>query len=383
MSGDSSGVLAGVRVVEIGQVLAGPYAGAILADLGAEVIKVEKPGGGDDARQMGPAFRHGDSLTFHEVNRGKRSVVLDLRSAAGMEALHALLARSDVLVHNLRPGVADALGLAPEATVARHPRLVYCAITAFGHVGPRRMQPGYEPLLQAFSGLCTVSGEEDSPPTRLGASVVDFGTAMWTVIGALAALKRRETTGRGGVVNASLFETALTWAGQRLDAWVNERRMLPRSATGHPNLVPYQAFPAADGPMMICAGNDRLFAKLAAALDRPGWATDPRYHTNRARLAHRAELLGEIAALTATRPRAEWLARFAEAGIPSGPLNTIPEVAEDPQTSAIGLLQPVPGEDFRLLGLPLSFDGTRPPIRAAAPRLGQHNAEEGVPPAGA
>jgi formyl-CoA transferase len=363
-------ILAGIRVVEIGQVLAGPFAGAILADLGAEVVKVEKPGGGDDARTMGPAFRHGDSLTFHEVNRGKSSVVLDLRDAEGIAALHALLADADILIHNLRPGVPDELGIGPETMTARHPRLIYCAMSAFGHVGPLRLRPGYEPLLQAFAGLCSINGAPEGPMARIGASVVDLGTGMWTVIGALAALQRRERTGRGGVINTSLFETALTWAGQRFNAYVNEGRIPERLATGHANLVPYQAFDAADAPLMICCGNDRLFARLAEALGRPDWATDPRFARNRDRLANRAEIVAQIGAVLATATRAEWLGKLTVAGIPNGPMNTIAEVAAEAQTAAIGLMQKVPGEDFSLLGLPISFDGERPAIRAGAPRLG-------------
>ena len=363
-------ILAGIRVVEIGQVLAGPFAGAILADLDAEVVKVEKPGGGDDARNMGPAFRHGDSLTFHEVNRGKSSVVLDLRQADGVAALHALLNDADILVHNMRPGVPEQLGIDPEAVTARHPRLIYCAMSAFGHVGPLSMRPGYEPLLQAFAGLCSINGAPEGPMARIGASVVDLGTGMWTVIGALAALQRRERTGRGGVVNTSLFETALTWAGQRFNAYVNEGRIPERSATGHANLVPYQAFETADAPLMICCGNDRLFARLAEALGRPDWATDPRFASNRGRLANRTEMVAQIGAALAAAPRAEWMAKLTAAAIPNGPMNTIAEVAAEAQTAAIGLLQKVPGEDFSLLGLPISFDGERPAIRAGAPRLG-------------
>jgi formyl-CoA transferase len=362
-------ILEGIRVVELGQVLAGPFAAAILADLGAEVIKVEKPGG-DDARHMGKAFRHGDSLTFHEVNRGKRSVVLDLRTEAGREALHALLTEADIMVHNLRAGVPEQLGIGAEAVTARHPRLIYCAMSAFGHVGPLKDRPGYEPLLQAFAGLCAINGDPAGPPARMGASVVDMGTGMWTVIGALAALQRRARTGRGGVINTSLFETALVWAGQRLNSHLNGLEVAPRTATGHPNLVPYRAFDTADGPLMICAGNDRLFARLAAVLGEPGWAGDPRFAGNRQRLENRAEIEGLIGRALARRPRAAWSALLTEAGVPNGPLNTIPEVAAEPQTEAIGLAQAVPGEDFRLLGLPISFEGERPAIRSGAPRLG-------------
>ena len=364
--------LAGVKVVEIGQVLSGPFAGAILGDLGADVIKVEKPEGGDDARQMGIAFRHGDALNFHEFNRGKRSVALDLKTAAGREALHALLAEADILVHNMRPGAPEALGLGPAETTARHPRLIYCNMGAFGHRGPLKDRPGYEPLLQAFGGLAAITGEPDGPPVRMGASVVDQGTGMWTVIGALSALQQRARTGRGCVVDTSLFETAFLWAGQKISAYVNQGRLPERHASGHPGFVPYEAFATADGPLLVCCGNDRLFAKLAVELGHPEWAADPRFTSNRQRLAHKADCLALVAGALAARPRAEWLERLVAAGVPCAPINSIPELLEEPQAQAIGRLATPPGEDFRVIALPLSFDGERPQPRAGAPRLDQH-----------
>jgi len=365
--------LAGIRVVEIGQVLSGPFAGAILADLGAEVIKVEKPTGGDDARQMGPAFRRGDALNFHEFNRGKRSVALDLKTPDGVEALHALLAEADILVHNMRPGVPEALGLGPEATTARHPRLIYCAMGAFGHRGPLKDRPGYEPLLQAFGGLSSITGEPGGPPVRMGASVVDQGTGMWTVIGALAALQQRHRTGRGCVVNTSLLETAFLWAGQKISAYVNQGKEPERHASGHPDFVPYEAFDAADGPFLICCGNDRLFRKLAEEVGNPGWPDDPRFATNRQRLVNKDALLGPLRAVLRTRPRREWLDRLVAAGVPCAPINTVPELLDEPQSQAMGMLVTPPGEDFPLVALPLSFDGERPHPRAGAPRLGEHD----------
>jgi formyl-CoA transferase len=369
------GVLDGVRVVELGQVLAGPFAGAIFADLGADVIKVEKPDGGDDARRMGPDFRHGDALNFHEFNRGKKSVTLDLKSPEGVAVLHGLLADADIMLHNLRPGAADALGIGAQAVTARHPHLIYCEMSAFGHIGPERLRPGYEPLLQAFGGLSSITGEPDGPPVRMGASVVDQGTGLWTVLGALAMLERRHRTGQGGVVNTSLFETALLWAGQKISAYVNMGKLPERHASGHPNLTPYEAFDAADGPVLVCCGNDRLFAKFAAELGHVEWASDERFSTNRARLKHKPLLLPMIAALMRITPRAEWLERLARIGVPCAPVNNIPEVLAEPQTQALGMVQPVPGEDFSLVAMPLSFNGERPRMAGPAPRLGAHNKE--------
>lgn len=373
-------ILEGIRVLELGQVLAGPFAGAILADLGAEVVKLERVEGGDDARHMGPAFRHGDAHNFHIFNRGKQSVAINLKSTEGLVDFERLVADTDILIHNLRPGVTVDLGIDGPTLCQRHPRLIYCEISAFGHTGPMRMQPGYEPLIQAFSGLSSINGGPDDPPMRTGASVCDQGSGMWTVIGALALLQRRHATGKGGIVGTSLLETALVWTGQKSDAYANEGRLPDRHRSGHPGFVPYESFSTADAPLLICCGNDRLFAKLAQVLGRPDWATDARYATNRARLQHKAALLAELEPLLQQQTRAEWLARFTAMGVPCAPVHTVPEAIEHPQVKALNMFQPVPGEDFRLTGLPLSIDGQRPAHRSVAPRLGQHNADHGVAP---
>ena len=373
------GVLAGVRVLELGQVLAGPFAGAIFADLGAEVVKVERVEGGDDARAMGPAFRHGDALNFHIFNRGKQSVALDLKSADGLAAFERLVGEADIFIHNLRPGVPAKLGIDGASLCARHPRLIYCEISAFGSTGPMAMQPGYEPLVQAFSGLSSINGGPDDPPMRSGASMCDQGSGMWAVIGALALLQRRQQTGRGGILQTSLLETALVWNGQKADAYVNEGRLPLRDRSGHPGFVPYEAFDTQDAPLLICCGNDRLFAKLATELGRPDWLADERFASNRARLAHKAELLAQLQPLLRARPRAEWAARFEAAGVPCAPIHSVPEALAHPQVRALGILAPIAGEDFSLTALPLSIDGQRPLPHAGAPRLGADNAAHGLP----
>ncbi len=366
-------MLQGIRVLELGQVLSAPFAGAIMGDLGAEVLKIERVEGGDDARRMGPDFRHGDALTFHMFNRNKQSVALDLKSAEGLAAFETLAASADILIHNLRPGVPEALGIAGPALTARHPHLIYCAISAFGHIGPMANRPGYEPLIQAYSGLSSCNGGPDDPPMRLGVAVCDQGTGMWVVIGALAALQRRQATGKGCIITASLLETALVWAAQRGDMRVNQGSMPPKHRSGHPALVPYEAFDAADGPFIICCGNDRLFAKLATALGKPEWAEDPRFATNRARLTNKTTLTVLMTEILRLVPRAQWIERLEAVGVPAAPINTLPEALAEPQAQALGILQDVPGEDYRLTGSPLSFDGVRPAIRNAAPRLGDGN----------
>jgi crotonobetainyl-CoA:carnitine CoA-transferase CaiB-like acyl-CoA transferase len=363
-------ILEGVRVLELGQVLAGPFAGAILSDLGADVVKLERTEGGDDARHMGPAFRHGDALNFHVFNRGKKSVAIDLKSAEGMEVFGRLAADADILIHNLRPGVTRSMNIDGLTLCARYPRLIYCEISAFGHTGPLSMQPGYEPLIQAFSGLSSINGGPDDPPMRTGASVCDQGTGMWAVIGALALLQRRHLTGKGGVVSTSLLETALVWTGQKADAYANEGRLPERHRSGHPGFVPYESFETADAPLLICCGNDRLFAKFAHELGRGDWTADERFASNRLRLTHKAALFEQIVPLLRTQTRAQWMARFTAAGVPCAPVHTVPEAIAHPQVEALGMLQAVPGEDFRLTALPMSIDGVRPAHRAVAPRLG-------------
>jgi formyl-CoA transferase len=365
-----SGVLSGLRVLELGQVLAGPFAGSIFADLGAEVLKVERVEGGDDGRRMGVPFHGDDSLIFQVFNRGKKSLAIDLKSETGIAALHDLAATADILVHNLRPGAAEALGIGAASMCERHPRLIYCEMSAFGHVGPERMRPGYEPLLQAYSGLSSINGGPDDPPIRMGASICDQGTGMWAVIGALSLLHRRQATGRGGVVNVSLLETGLSWAAQKIDALMNQNQKPQRHRSGHPDFVPYEAFEAQDGPFLICVGNDRLFARLCGMFGTKQWLEDPRYRDNRARLRNRDALAAEMNALLATRPRAEWLERLEAAGVPCAPIHTLAEAVAQPQVQALGIFQTVPGEAFTLTAMPISFDGERPQVSGPAPKLG-------------
>jgi crotonobetainyl-CoA:carnitine CoA-transferase CaiB-like acyl-CoA transferase len=365
-----------LNVIEIGQVLAGPYAGAILADLGATVIKIEKPDGGDDGRRMGKPFLDDDSLTFHEFNRGKRSVVLDLKSADGIGALHALADRSDVLIHNLRPDVPETLGIDPEHFCERHPRLIYCEMSGFGQHGPMRLDPAFEPLVQAISGMITINGDPAGPPSRLPISAVDMGTGMWTVIGLLAALRRREATGRGCVVRTSLFATALGWLSQRINTLVNEGVELPREAmSGHSGLVPYQSFSAADGDVFICVGNDRLFSKLCSTLGHPEWIVDPAFATNRARLTNREHLVPMIAAILSEQSRDYWCAHLGAAGVPCAPVNTLPEALALEQFTASEMLSPPLGNGaMQIVGIPLSFDGVHRHPQGIAPKLGADNA---------
>ena len=367
--------LKGIRVIEIAQNLAGPYCAQILAQLGADVIKVERREGGDDTRGWGPPFLDGAGTSFHAVNLGKRSVAVDLKNAAEVARLLPLIDQADVLVQNLRPGSMDALGLDAATLTARNPKLIYCSLGALGSVGPLKDRPGFDPMVQAFSGMMMMSGQEGGPPVRMGTQVLDHGTAMWAAMGVLAALVRRSVTGRGGAVDTSLFETALGWWTIFYAGYAVSGEVARRHPTGSEKLIVFQGFEARNGPIVIAAGNDRLFAKLAVALGREDWAKDPRFARNAGRYEHRAEILAEVARIVATRSKGEWIDILEAAGVPCAPVNTLPEVLAEPQTEAVGMLQQVPGLDLRLMGLPIMLDGARPPISRRAPQLGEHTRE--------
>jgi crotonobetainyl-CoA:carnitine CoA-transferase CaiB-like acyl-CoA transferase len=372
---ETSMPLSGVKVVEVGLNLAGPFAGEILAGLGADVIKIERPQGGDDARGWGPPFVQGASMSFHSVNRNKRSVTIDFKDAAAMAQLHRLVAEGDIFIQNLRPGVADELGLGPSALLVLNPRLIYCSIAAFGHQGPLRLKPGYEILLQAFAGLMSMTGEENGPPLRMGTAVVDCGTGMWTAIAALAALRQRDHTGRGCVIETSLFETALFWLSNTFAQYSVSGKVPERHPTGSPRQVAFGAFETKNGPLIIAVANDRLFAKLARVLNRAEWADDPRFRTNADRLAHKDFLLGEIRAVLRQATKEDWMERLEAAGVPCAPILTVPEVLAQPQTEALGIVHAVPETEGKMLSLPMSFDGKRSTLMRRAPRLGEHDKE--------
>ena len=369
-------MLDGIRVIELGANLAGPVAGEILAHLGADVLKVERPEG-DDARGWGPPFWKGTSPGFLAVNANKRSITVDLKDEDAVAGLIGLIGEADVLIQNMRPGSLDALGLGAETLTKKFPKLVYCSVWAFGATGPLKLKPGYEPLLQAFSGLMMVNGGEGDPPTRVGVSILDYGTGMWTAIGALAGLVQRAATGKGCIVDSSLFETGLAWLKGFHVSYQSSGQMPERHRTGSNRVVPFEAFETATGSIIIAAGNDRLFVKLAQVVGHPEWTSDPRYATNGARVSHKDALIDAIAAIIRTRTKGEWLDALEAEGVPCGVINALPEAAAHPQAQALGIVQPVPGdEDLTLIALPLSFNGQRPTIRRAPPKkIGEHDHE--------
>jgi crotonobetainyl-CoA:carnitine CoA-transferase CaiB-like acyl-CoA transferase len=363
--------LDGVRVVDLTSSLAGPTCTEILGALGADVVKVEHPGRGDEARDWGPRFFDGGSVMFFAANASKRSLALDVKDPRGVEALLRLVDRADVFVESLRAGTAERLGLGSGALRARNGRLVYCSVRAFGRGGPLAGAPGYDPLMQAFAGIVSITGEPDRPGVRVGASLVDIGTGVWAALGILAALHERARTGRGREVDVALFETALSLVGYQLTDALRTGVASGRFGTAFPLIVPYEVFPTADGELMIAAANDRLFARLCAEIGRPELAEDPRFRTNPARIANRAELIPLIRAELAKRPSAHWLEALAE--IPVAPVQDMAEVAAHEQTRATGILQALDG--IETVAEPLLVDGERVAHRAPPPLLGQHSAE--------
>ncbi|MBK1657180.1 CaiB/BaiF CoA transferase family protein [Paracraurococcus ruber] len=370
--------LQGIKVLEIGQNLAGPYASEILGMLGAEVVKIERPEG-DDARGWGPPFHAGIACSFHAVNRNKRSVVLDLKDKAAQAWLRSFITTQDIFVQNMRPGSLDAFGLGAEALRALNPRLIHCSLHAFGAKGPMALKPGYEPIVQAFAGMFSVNGLAEAPPARVGMQVLDLGTGVWAALGCLAALQRRHHTGEGCTVDTSLFETGLGWMAQHVAGFNESGRQPPRHRTGNPKLIVFQAFDTADGEIVVAAANDRLFAKFAGVLGHPEWGADPRFRTNADRIAHREILLPLLEGAMRERTSEEWSAALEAAGIPCSPIHDLAAVAAHPQTRALGIMQPMPGYALEGIALPVSFDGERPPVKSGAPALGNANAELGAP----
>ena len=365
--------LSGIKVVEIAQNISGPFAAEILASLGADVVKVERPEG-DDARAWGAKLTPDASHLFHTFNCNKRGVAVDLRDPAAIAWLKAYASECDVVVQNLRPGVVEELGLDAAVLMKANPRLVYCSVGAYGNKGPMKLQPGYEPIVQAFSGIFSVNGAPESPPARVGLQALDMGTGMWTALGCIAALYRRQITGRGCVVDSSLFETALAWLSLSLGNYKTTGTLPTRHRSGSPRIIIFRSFETKDGEIVVAAANDRLFAKFAVAVGRAEWNADARYKTNALRLEHQAVLMPQIEALMRTRGSAEWTTCLESAGIPCAPINTLADVAKEPQTAAVEMLQAIPGLG-EFVRMPLSFDGERPAIQRPAPRIGQHNAE--------
>jgi len=364
--------LAGIRVCDVTQNLAGPFCAQILADLGATVIKVEPPGG-DLGRAWGPPFWGDDSTLFLSSNRGKQSVVVGLKDTDGMAVLRRLATSCDIFVQASRPSAARRLGIDYESVRGWRDDVIHLSVSAYGPDGPMSDQPGYDPLMQAYAGIMSVTGQPGGPPTRVGGSVVDFGTGMWAVIAILAALRTRDATGQGAALDASLMDTSLGWVSYHLMGYMATGVTPGPMGSGLGSIAPYRAFRTADGHVMIAAGNDGIFGRLCTALDAAGLADDPRFATNADRVRHRADLDPLIEALT-ERLSTERLLQLAQAhGIPASAIRNIAEVVDDAQVAASDMIPSVahPGIDgYRDVSLPIQMNGSRPRAEGVPPAAG-------------
>jgi len=374
---DSSAPLAGIRVCDLTQNLAGPFCGQILADLGATVIKVEPPAG-DPGRGWGPPFWGVDSTLFLSANRGKRSIVLDLKRPAGMAVLRRLVESCDVFLQALRPAAAENLGVDYESIRAWRDDVIHLSISAYGTDGPLRDQPGYDPLMQAFAGIMSVTGHPGGAPTRVGGSVVDFGTGMWSAIAILGALRTRDSTGEGARLDTSLMDTSLAWISYHMMGYMACGDAPGPMGSGLASIVPYRAFRTSDGHVMIATGNDAIFVRLCEVLELESLARDPRFATNPDRVAHRLELDKLVEARTSELSTRELLARARSHSVPASAIQSIDEVVAHDQVATSGMIEAYPhdrADDYRDVSLPLKIDGRRPRRDAPPPLVGEHSAE--------
>ena len=368
--------LEGLRVVELARVLAGPWCGQLLADLGAEVVKVERPGAGDDTRHWGPPFVTGadganlGAAYYHSCNRGKRSVAIDIATAQGQAEVRALLADADVVIENYKVGGLVKYGLDPARLRADFPRLIVCSITGFGQTGPYAHRAGYDFIVQAMSGFMSLTGEPDGAPQKAGIAYADIFTGMYATVAILAALRRRDVTGAGAHVDMALLDAQVAVLANQAANYLASGVAPKRMGNGHANVVPYQAFATADGQLVVAVGNDGQYRKLCAILGEPQWGDDPRFATNAARLANRAELIPLLAAKIATWEGQPLSLALEAEGVPAGPINDLAGVFADPQVIARGMRFRPEGASIDGVASPIVIDGERMVAATAAPPLG-------------
>jgi crotonobetainyl-CoA:carnitine CoA-transferase CaiB-like acyl-CoA transferase len=367
------GPLDGLIVADFSRVLAGPYASMLLGDLGADVIKVERPGGGDDTRAWGPPWRDGVSTYYLGLNRNKRSIALDLADPSGRDLARRLGERADVLLESFRPGLMASWGLDGDTLRAVNPRLVSCSVTAFGSGERAAGLPGYDFLLQAMGGLMSITGEPDGRPLKVGAALIDLVCGLLAANGIQAALTERERTGRGRHVEVSLMDSALASLLNQGSAWVAGGTVPQRRGNRHPSIVPYETYATADRPIALAVGNDRLFGRLCEALGLPELAADERFATNSARVAHADELAELLEGVLRTRSAGEWFDVLRAAAVPAGPINDVAEAFA--LAESLGMQAVAEAGGYPLPAPPLRLDGERPPVRLPPPRLDEHGAE--------
>ncbi len=383
------GALDGLRVLDLSRVLAGPWCSQLLADLGADVVKVERPGSGDDTRAWGPPWlpredgsASAESAYFLSANRNKRSVTVDLARPEGQQLVRELAQQSDVLLENFKVGGLAQYGLDYASLAALNPRLIYCSITGFGQTGPYAERPGYDFLMQGMGGLMSITGRPDGEPgggpLKVGVALTDVMTGLYATVAVLAALQRRHVSGTGQHIDLALLDVQVAALANQASNYLVGGRVPQRMGNAHPSIVPYQDFPTADGHVIVTVGNDGQFAALCRVLGHAEWAGDARFATNPARVAHRAELVAAIAAVTATRPTAAWVDAMEAAGVPCGPINTLDRVFDDAQVRARGLRVEMPHAEapaVPLVANPIRLSESPVAYRRAPPTLGQHSEE--------
>jgi crotonobetainyl-CoA:carnitine CoA-transferase CaiB-like acyl-CoA transferase len=366
------------KVLDLSRVLAGPYCTMMLADMGADVIKIERPGAGDDTRGYGPPFINGESTYFLSVNRGKRSMTLDLKHNKGMQILAELIGKADILVENFRPGTLEKLGFGYEAVREIHPRLVYCSISGYGHTGPDAHYPGYDLVVQGEGGIADLTGEPDGPPMKVGTSQADIVAGMNAFSGILLALYARERTGNGQKIDIALLDTQVSLLTYQAGIYFGTGESPTRMGNRHPSIAPYETFKSKDGYVNVGCGNETIWKRFCSAAGVPELAEDDRFRTNADRVANRAALNAVLDPLLASRPTAEWVELLRPRGIPAGPIHSVAEVLEHPQIRArdmvVDLDHPRAGP-IRLTGIPIKLSETPGEIHAPPPQLGQHTAE--------
>jgi crotonobetainyl-CoA:carnitine CoA-transferase CaiB-like acyl-CoA transferase len=369
----SSAPLSGLKVLELARILAGPWVGQLLADLGADVVKVESPEG-DDTRGWGPPFvmdangAENSAAYFHACNRGKRSIIADFRVETDREMVKALAGKADIVVENFKLGGLKKFQLDAQSLTAAFPRLIYCSITGFGQTGPYAERAGYDFLIQGMAGPMSITGDPQGQPTKTGYAMADIFTGMYATVGVLAALRRRDATGQGATLDLALMDSQVAVLGNQAMNYLVSGKAPGRLGNGHPNIVPYEVFPASDGHIIIAAGNDGQFRKLCDILGVPDLGIAQDYATNKSRVANRAVLVPLLGALTAKRSRAELLEAFEAAAVPAGPINTIADVFADPQVIARGLKREIDG--IPGVASPIIMDGVRQVAERASPKLG-------------
>lgn len=370
--------LEGIRILDLSQVLAGPYCTMFLGDLGAEVIKVERPGQGDDTRAWGPPFLAGESAYFLSVNRNKKSITINLKEPRGREIIKGLARKSDVLVHNFRPGIMERMDLDYETLKKENPGIIYCSISGFGPDGPYRERAGYDILIQGMGGIMSLTGEPEGEPMKVGVAIVDVTAGLYCLAGIMSALIYRARTGLGQKVDVALLDSMVAWLVNAGQNYLVSGQVPERWGNAHPNIVPYQAFKAKDAYFIVAIGNDAQFRKLCEIIGRPELAEDPRYITNADRVKNRAELINTLAVVFETRESEEWIEASLEAGLPCGPINTLDRVFKDPQVlhreMVVEVNHPSVGK-VRLAGNPIKLSESPAMIKAHPPLLGEHTEE--------